>query len=183
VHQAVPAVPAVTATTTPPPAPLTSRSAPPSEVIPAPKRHHSHGPPGGWWALLAIVVALIAVQTLPRIGRARRRKHAARMGRAEPAARVLGAWEEILDQLADLGVAVNSMTPSEIGQAAMGLAPAASSIVRLATMVDAMVYSAARLTDGDARFAWAAAGEISRALRDAQPLARRMRTAVLSSRV
>jgi hypothetical protein len=85
--------------------------------------------------------------------------------------------------LADLDVAVNSMTPSEIGQATMELAPAASSNLRLAILVDALVYSAARVTDADARFAWAAAGQISRALRDAQPLTRRMRTAVLPARM
>jgi uncharacterized protein (DUF58 family)/transglutaminase-like putative cysteine protease len=176
VHQTAPAV---TTTTSVPPATV---PAAPSAVAPAPTRHHSHGPPGGWWALLAIVVALIAVQTLPRIGRARRRKQAARKGRADPAARVLGAWEEVLDDLADLDVAVNSMTPSEIGQATMELAPAASSIVRLAILVDALVYSAARVTEDDARLAWVAAGEVNRALRDAQPLTLRMRSAVLFSR-
>jgi uncharacterized protein (DUF58 family)/transglutaminase-like putative cysteine protease len=139
-------------------------------------RGHGSGPPGGWWMLAAIIALLVLVRVVSKVGVPRRRRRLARQRRSDPSARALGAWEEVLDRLADLDVPVTTMTPGEIASSATRLSPASSvAIGRLATLADSIVYAAIPVTEPEARQAWMASDEAGRALRRSTPALRRLR--------
>ncbi|MHB1534001.1 MAG: hypothetical protein ACYC1D_05200, partial [Acidimicrobiales bacterium] len=91
--------------------------------------------------------------------------------------RVLGAWAELLDALADYRVATTSLTPSEVhhqlAQARPEAAPAAGP---LPAMVDRVIYRGSA-DESDAAAAWAASVPAVAALRSG--LARRARLRIL----
>jgi transglutaminase-like putative cysteine protease len=175
----------------PQPAPATSITAtsPPSTVprkVPAPSprpagHSHAHGPLGGWWALLAVALALMVVYGAPRFGRDRRREKSRRARRADPAARAMGAWEELLDHLKDRGIPVATLTPSEIADTVTWVAPAATMAIRkLALLVDAIVYGDATVSVAVAGDAWDKCYEATRSLQRSASTADRVRSAVHS---
>jgi hypothetical protein len=89
----------------------------------------------------------------------------------------MGAWEEVLDRLAELDVPVSNLTPTEVGAAAARLAPASSSPMgQLSILVDDVVYGAAPVSEEVANRAWDASDEVARALSAATPLGQRLRS-------
>jgi transglutaminase-like putative cysteine protease len=176
----VPAAPAARPpSTTAPPNPVV---APPSTETPATRHARGRDPvlvALGAAALIGLMALLVPARVLMR----RKRRRAARRRRTEPAGQVMGAWEELLDQLAALDVRVASMTPYEVAAAARQLAPASGAPTdRLAEVVDEVVYATSDITKSVAQQAWQASDEAEEAIRAAMPWKRRVRVALFHPR-
>ena len=176
-------------TTTPPttivpapgdPAPVTPE---PGSVdpVPSPATGTSSGSGSGLpttWIAVALVLVLIAgaVAVVPVL---KWRRRVRRHRRAEPAARVAGAWEEAVDRLRELGEPRPvTRTPSEVAAHADPVvgARAASSLADLADAHTAAQFGAAPVTDSAAEAAWADLDTFTRALDGHLGLRRRLRS-------
>ncbi|MCB1013925.1 MAG: DUF4129 domain-containing protein, partial [Acidimicrobiales bacterium] len=99
-------------------------------------------------AAAAALVAVVAVKA----ARSRRRRRA---GSAR--ARVLGAWDEVVDRLRDAGLAVGpQMAPAEVATAtgAAGCTAAAPAVADLGRLANRARYSRRAVPEGLARQAW-----------------------------
>ncbi len=107
----------------------------------------------------AIVLALATLWTLGMPGLIRRR----RRRRVDPAAATLGAWDEVVDWLADQRVPLDaSRTPSETVAVAAARFPSSTTALldRGAELSDQARYDAGSVTAVDAQQAWAAAAAV-----------------------
>jgi hypothetical protein len=124
--------------------------------ISVPGSHHSKGStpqqrgaghraashqPATLWMLIAIaigatILAWLAAVFLITATRRRRRRHA-----SEPAARVLGAWDEVLLPLQHAGVAVHGRSAPQVADAAVAVIPGEQQTVgRLAVLAERALY-------------------------------------------
>jgi transglutaminase-like putative cysteine protease len=146
---------------------------PTSGLAPAPSGAASTGFP---WVLV-VVLALVAAAGLVVLGRilVRRHRRASRRAAPDPAERVLGAWNELLDSLAPFRVPVTSLTPTEVSSVATELAPPAGDATRnLAELVDQAVYAGVA-DENSASQAWASSDLAVHALAEAAPAGQRFR--------
>lgn len=158
-------------------------SAPPSRAAAAPPAVHRSRPAGtvAWAALAAaiIVVVLLAglVIAAAKAGRRQRQRR-----RIEPRQRVAGAWECVLDRLAELGinVAPSLTVPEVVDGAAARLGPnGIGPLPQLVRLIDASRYDRQfPPSPAMADSAWAQTLEVERSLRAAVPAARRFRAVV-----
>lgn len=126
-----------------------------------------------WAVLLGVVFYPVTVLSAKVV---RRRRRAAR---AEPQERVVGAWQELLERLAELGLHTRACTASEVTEALVDRwrvppTPAAE----LAELVNRAVYDPSPLCGEDAQRAWAAASQVIRAVRGATGWMLRLRCEV-----
>ncbi len=151
----------------------------------APARSTAPGHRGGSgnlaWLLLAL--ALAGTAGLGGLGLvvAKARRRGRRRRRSEPAARLIGAWEQVLDRLAGLGTGVGAaLTTPEVARAAGELGPScAAPVAALGPLVDAARYDRRHQpTSASADQAWAQAGAFEQAVRATVPIRRRARAAV-----
>ncbi|MGI8752087.1 MAG: transglutaminaseTgpA domain-containing protein [Acidimicrobiales bacterium] len=159
-------------------------SAPPAASAPPRPVVHPARPSGAvaWTALVAVVLALVVVAGLviaaAKAGRRQRQRR-----RIDPRQRVAGAWECVLDRLAELGVNVApALTVPEVVERAVtrvgpkGVGP----LPKLVRVIDASRYDRQfPPSPAMADSAWAQTLEVERSLRASVPVARRLR-AVLS---
>ena len=125
-----------------------------------------------WWvavlssAAAVLVLALIALLLVPVVKVVRRIR---RRGRPEPAGRLLGAWQEVLDRLADhLVPASPDLSRPEVARASAVHSPVlASSVQPLARLADTVGFSGAAPEPGLDDLAWRHADEARVALRRA----------------
>jgi transglutaminase-like putative cysteine protease len=126
-------------------------------------------------ALLAVVAAITALAIV--VLKKRRRK--ARRTASEPADRVVGAWDEVLDRLAEMRFPVDdSMTPRDVaraGQVTYGAA-AAEPLGQLVPVVSRAVFARALPSDETARGAWERTREFERNLASLLNRRQRIRT-------
>ena len=133
------------------------------------------------WMLIAVlligaVAGLVGVAATIVVAKRRRRRR--RRGRADPAAAITGAWEEVLDRLGEAGVEPRpTRTPLELAADAEALVPedAASPLRELADTYTATRYASAPPDRALARKAWRDAGAVSSALRVGAGLRERLR--------
>ncbi|NAS26075.1 hypothetical protein GT755_30940 [Herbidospora sp. NEAU-GS84] len=116
--------------------------------------------------LLAVLALWVVVVTVTRLVRRLLR------ARGTPHRRVLGAWRESLDRLAEAGVVVRrSQTPLET----IGGAPVTTpNPGRLADLVTRVQFSVGETTAVEAERAWILARRLAKDLRDVRPLPRRL---------
>lgn len=149
----------------------------------APGRQQAAGGAGLAWPLI-VLLALVAAAAGVLGGRAiaRRRRRALRRKAADPARRLLGAWEEVLDALGPFRTPLTSLTPSEVsGEAERVVASAGAPSRQLAGLVDQAVYGGVA-DDGLAAQAWACSDLTVRALGQAVPPRRRIGALLVGSR-
>ncbi len=126
-------------------------------------------------ALLLTLLLLTPICVLAAKGVRRRLRRV----RGSPATRILSAWRELLDRLAERGVDVTPLTPTEAVAAIGNLAPAGErSAGKLAARVDRVVYAGADVPEDSAEDAWRSAEQASRALRRAAGRWQRLRWAL-----
>ncbi|MBP2329593.1 transglutaminase-like putative cysteine protease [Kibdelosporangium banguiense] len=180
----------------PPPPPEIPLVAPPPRLNPPPIAPPATEPPppavggnqpGFDWAgvlrgmvllvvgLVALVTLATAVITIEKARRRRRRRHT-----HDHAARVLGAWHELIDRLAERGITCPvSLTAREVAQHAdTALGPAASSVAAAAPLATAAVFAPDHLDQRAAERAWHLAAQLHTDLYPRQVSLRRLRAAV-----
>lgn len=115
-------------------------------------------------SLAAVVATALLVGPTGRWLRRRRRR------RGEPAARVVGAWDELVDSLAEAGATVTSdRSRPEIRDVAASRLPDvdALEVAWVAAAADASVFGAVAIEATDVERAWAAAARVRRTSRRA----------------
>lgn len=123
----------------------------------------------------ALAVALVAVAALYFVAarRAWRRRHA-----PDPRDRVLGAWAQAIDLLAEAGVEARpSATPTEFAlrhAPAQGAGDAGAPLVHLARLQTAALFAPAAPSDADGDEAWEHTDAIDRALWSRVPIVTRL---------
>jgi transglutaminase-like putative cysteine protease len=107
--------------------------------------------------IVALVPCTAALVTAEKTRRRRRRRTA-----GDPAARVLGAWHELIDRLAERGVtAAVSLTAQEVARhAEAALGPAAISVTAAAPLATAAVFEPSQLDQRAAERAWQLATQL-----------------------
>lgn len=111
---------------------------------PAPVTQHGGGFGLPWWGIVLIVLGgggLLLVPSGVLAAKAARRRRRRRVG-------VLGAWAELLDRLAERGRTVTALTTREVHRILSITAPSADThLVRLASLVDVLVYAPPAASD------------------------------------
>lgn len=144
-------------------------------VPPAPIPDSSaDGPPGEGFgelirrtALITVIVVLtIAVLVIGGVAAEKQRRRWRRRRAVSPAARLLGAWQEAVDRLLELGVRIPvSMTISDISAAARAaFAESAEALATMAPLAGAAAFAGTPPPDDDIALAWALEAELRRAL-------------------
>jgi len=134
---------------------------------------------GGWpWPLLLAGLALLVLVLAGLLAGRRQLRLVRRRRLAEPRRRVIGAWAETLDLLAEAGLGeLTALTGAEIGRAAaerFGPEPAAQ-VRRVAAAADRAAFSEqAVIIAPEADAAWAAHAELRRLVRAALPVSDRL---------
>jgi hypothetical protein len=141
-----------------------------------------HGSPNALYWLIPAGVAAIVVIALAGIliGKAGRRRR--RRTRADPRARVIGAWQETLDLLDDAGLGdLAPFTGAEVTTASgerFGVA-SASAVAVLSTTANRALFSGREpIPADDAETAWRAQRDLRRALRRTMSARQRIATAL-----
>jgi transglutaminase-like putative cysteine protease len=130
----------------------------------------STGGDSGPWLLVVGVILLVLVVIGAYVGTvltAKRRRRARRRDTPDPAAAVIGAWEEALDRLHEASVTPDpALTPRELARAAPSDTNVAAEapLRRLARTYTAARYGDAATGPDDARDAWTSVDELERAL-------------------
>ena len=136
----------------------------------------SHGTP--WWVAVlgsAAAVLLLALVTLVLVPVAKVVRRVRRRGRPEPARRLLGAWQEVLDRLTDHRVSASpDLSRPEVARAStLHSVALASSVPPLARLADTVGFSGAAPDPGLGDLAWRHADEARASLsRAASPWGR-----------
>lgn len=127
-------------------------------------------------AVAAAALALAALVSAAVIVAAKRRRTRRRRRAADTRHRVLGAWHDVLDRLAEAGsVPPGARTVEEH----IGAAPGdAALLAPMARPVGRALYGATGPDDHDAETAWTCRDRFVRALRRSEPAGRRVRLAV-----
>jgi hypothetical protein len=152
----------------------------PAPAAPKPKRHVQATGGLGAAALAgvaigALLLALLVLTPITIVA-AKGVRRRMRRTRGDPGARVLGAWRELLDRLAEHGVEVRSLTPAEAVSTVSQLAPAATRPAgALGIRVDGVVYAGENVADESATEAWCSQRQAAGALRHAAGRWRRLR--------
>lgn len=146
--------------------------APPSDVP------QSRTPSAALWLLaVGLVVALLVVAVAALL--LRKRWRARRRRRGDARQRVIGAWQETLDVLAESGLPdLAALTSTEVAEAAAaGFGDGAGEQVRaVGRLADRAIFSPASAFDlGTAAAAWRTHGELRRLVRRGQSPAHRVR--------
>jgi transglutaminase-like putative cysteine protease len=147
-----------------------AQSGGPQQPPPARSGDASTGTP--WWvavlgsAAALLVLALVALALVPVAKVVRRVR---RRGRPEPARRLLGAWQEVLDRLTDHRVSASrDLSRPEVARAsALHSAALASSVPPLARLADTVGFSGAAPDPGLDDLAWRHADQARASLRQA----------------
>ncbi|GMU78237.1 MAG: hypothetical protein AMXMBFR46_10320 [Acidimicrobiia bacterium] len=178
-------IPAPVAPTTPPtaaPEPgAPTPEAPGSGVEPAAPDERAGAPSGSSWPTVLVVALLAAAAVAALLGAIplwKWRRRAARRARAEPAARIAGAWEEAIDRLGELGRPPPvAETPAEVAGRVDALVgtPAAGALADLADAHTAAQFGAAPVSEAAATGAWDDLAAFTRALDEHLGLRRRLR--------
>jgi Transglutaminase-like superfamily len=132
---------------------------PPSAKNPGPPPITAAAPPRAGLSALAVaglavaaVVALVLLWVSALRWRVRRRRQRLRRA-AEPAARVLGAWDEFLIPLSQTGVSIQGLSAPSVARSAAGLIPReAHSVGQLALLAERALYD--EIAENDAVTAW-----------------------------
>jgi hypothetical protein len=126
--------------------------------------------------LVALLVVGIGVCCTPILLKARRRR---RRRRGEPDDRVVGAWHEALDQLAEAGIEPWQLTARELShEAARFGTPASSAVEQLGGLASTVLYGAAGLDATAGDDAWTTCAMLRHTVRGALPLPRRLASVV-----
>jgi transglutaminase-like putative cysteine protease len=153
----------------------------PSEGLPEPEQQAASVTSrvlrwGGAVVALLVVVAIAAVIAILVLKRRRRRT---RRSAPDPADRVVGAWDEILDRLSEMRFPVaSSMTPRDVarvGQATYGMA-AADPLTQLVPVVSRAVFARDEPSAEVATDAWGHTADFERNLAALQNRRQRLRT-------
>lgn len=120
------------------------------------------------WLTLALVptaLVLLAGAYVGAVVGVKRRRRARRRRAGAPDA-VVGAWQEVIDRLAEADVAtLPTVTPLELSAAlSRDNAPAGRALARLAHVYGAVYYGAVPVDRAEAEAAWRHVGEVERAL-------------------
>ena len=117
-------------------------------------RHPAAGRPGTQlWVLLGVAVGALLLAWLTAVFLASAWRRRRRRGAHEPAARVLGAWDELLIPLRQAGVAVHGKSAPRVAQVAMAVIPGEQRTVGLlAVLAERALYDVTSERDADA--AW-----------------------------
>jgi hypothetical protein len=124
-------------------------------------------------AVVGIPLALILIPVVAIVSaKARRRRR--RQNAADPAVRIAGGWDEVVDRALDRGADLDrngtrTEVATDLGGGTVGL---------LARGADAASFSAEESTEDDAATFWTAVHDVNRASRSSLGLWRRMRAAV-----
>lgn len=167
-----------------PPRPDPPPIAPPA---PQPPTAATHARPGLDWAgvlggtasvvagLAALFACTAAMITAEKARRRRKRRRA-----PSPAARVLGAWHELIDRLAEQGITLPvSMTAQEVAEhATAALGAATTSIQAMAPLVTAAVFEPDQPHHDAADRAWQLVGRLRAELYPRRVSLRHLRAAV-----
>jgi transglutaminase superfamily protein len=104
-------------------------------------------------ALLGVLGLLIVVAAWPAAVRIRLLARRRRLRRApEAAARVIGAWDELLDPLEHAGLTVRARSSHDVAAAAVGVVPEPAAVRRLAVLVERALYDEVSMDEAD--IAW-----------------------------
>ena len=145
-----------------------------SSVAPASGQNQTHRPGAagtGFPWLLTVLLAVVAAASGAALARtvSRRRRRARRRRATDPAARLLGAWAEVLQSMTPFGVPLTSLTPAEVSEQVDRVDAVAGGPSRqLARLVDQAVYGGVA-DDGLAAQAWACSDLTVEALARARP--------------
>lgn len=173
-----PEIPLVAPPRTNPPLTVSSATGPPAATGSQPGFDWT-GSLRGAVLLIAGLVALVtlgaAVVAAEKVRRRRRRRRA-----HGHAARVLGAWHELIDRLTERGITPPvSLTAQEVAQhAATALGPAASAVAAAAPMAATAVFAPDQLDQRTAARAWHLAAQLHTDLYPRWVSLRRLRAAV-----
>ncbi|MEY9855916.1 transglutaminase-like putative cysteine protease/FtsH-binding integral membrane protein [Catenulispora sp. GAS73] len=95
----------------------------------------------GFLALVAIWLGVVRIRLLTRRRRLRRAP--------EAAARVVGAWDELLHPLEQAGLTVRARSSHDVAAAAVGVVPESVPVRRLAVLVERALYDEVSMDDAD----------------------------------
>jgi len=144
---------------------------------------------GSRWWVPVVVLAGVVVLALAGLGPGRRLVRRRRRRSGSPAARVVGAWDDVVESLARarLGVSADRTRP-EVRDVAAELvdedadAQVGVEVRWLTGQADGVAFGAAEPSAADAARAWAAAARVRTAARRSLPPARRVLTTVQPAR-
>lgn len=118
-----------------------------------PVKPHRHGVSVLLVAVLGVLVLLTGVAAWPAAVRIRLLARRRRLRRApEAAARVIGAWDELLHPLEQAGLTVRARSSHDVAAAAVGVVPEPAPVRRLAVLVERALYDEVSMDEAD--IAW-----------------------------
>jgi len=149
----------------PPPVPLASTQPPQASASSAgTAKANAHGPPGNGWAAAVLADGLLGLAALAALCAAgcaaiaaeKGRRHLRRRWAADPAARLLGAWQSARDRLVEGGLDLPpSMAARDVAtSAARRFGRAANPVGMLAPLIAAAVFTPVETTPAVADRAW-----------------------------